>query len=250
MQTYEYDITRFLSDAVKIVRSFDERNIWWRGHAHNSWALVPKIGRKHPEEEQNLSLRFINKTRVRYSKSPAKGDWGSWLFLAQHYGLPTRLLDWTESPLVALYFACCGTEYYNESGTVWACIPGKLSGCEIGEETIQVIGNDLVDLICGAAFSRSAAEEDKTKKILPILTDHFDLRHLVQSSCFTIHGYFTPLNKLPNCENFLARIEIPSSCKGMLLETLEFLEIHRAHLFPDLENLSSHLVSELKYRKK
>jgi hypothetical protein len=60
------------------------------------------------------------------AKTPDPDDYFGWLFLAQHYGLPTRLLDWSESPLVALYFAV--TEGHEDhDGCVWALWPGGLN---------------------------------------------------------------------------------------------------------------------------
>jgi hypothetical protein len=61
-----------------------------------------------------------------HTRMPEPDDYFGWLFLAQHYGLPTRLLDWTENPLVALYFAVENPEEKTD-GCIWALWPARLN---------------------------------------------------------------------------------------------------------------------------
>src|SRR5687767_3969320 len=83
------------------------RQLWYRGHADASWQLVPSVFRRRDssDAEPVLIEHFVRAAPIRYAHCPAKNDRAAWLQLMQHYRLPTRLLDWTQSPLVALFFA-------------------------------------------------------------------------------------------------------------------------------------------------
>src|SRR5437764_765572 len=78
---------------------------WYRGHTNYKWTLTPSVARRreHLENELTMLKRFRQDAGPRLRDRPSD-DW-EWLFLAQHFGVPTRLLDWTENPLVGLWFA-------------------------------------------------------------------------------------------------------------------------------------------------
>jgi FRG domain len=99
-------------DASELFQSV----VWWRGQPLMG-KLVPRIHRKPDNRlvEQSAILEFRSKARTRHSSCPQEDDLPAWLFLMQHYRLPTRLLDWSESPLVAAYFAVTDMEKKHEN---------------------------------------------------------------------------------------------------------------------------------------
>lgn len=117
-----------------------ERLLAWRGQAVQQWRLQPTLDRKLPSSKDGVTdavysdwLRlekkllvdfasqakpFVDETEGKYlsEKLNCPEVWGL-LALARHYGLPTRVLDWTMAPRIAAYFACI--HHFDEDGVIW-----------------------------------------------------------------------------------------------------------------------------------
>lgn len=92
----------------------------YRGQPNVSWSLAPSIYRPDPKGIRDDETLYKWKQLAARFAAPLPADNIEWLVLAQHYGLATPLLDWTTSPLVALYFACDDDAQKDAPGTVWA----------------------------------------------------------------------------------------------------------------------------------
>jgi hypothetical protein len=93
------------------------RDTLYRGHADASWGLKPSVFRAGVVGiTDRPKLHRWARVAARFASPVPRNDI-EWLVLAQHYGIPTMLLDWTESPLVGLFFACYGEEA--KDGCVW-----------------------------------------------------------------------------------------------------------------------------------
>ena len=107
---------------------------WFRGEPASKTPLLPKLYRqkrgKDPNYENQLLQHFRMKSQSpEFGHTPPRDHIDQWLFLARHSGLPTRLLDWTEGSLVALYFAIAKQETLgtNINPVVWMLDPIELN---------------------------------------------------------------------------------------------------------------------------
>lgn len=214
---------------------------WWRGHADNDWKLVPGVFRskERADHEQLLAAEFMRQAPILYANSPSSGAWAEWLYLMQHYRLYTRLLDWTESPLVAAFFSV--DELLDKPGTIWALHPGLLNKSQGRDESVpHFVGGSVDELFKEALLGRKPNEES-ARRILAVCPTSVDFRMQAQSSVFTIHGSSSSLEVMPDNGSFLLRFEIPAEAKVRLRRELALLGIKRSYLFPDLENLARFL---------
>ena len=235
------DLGDLIKAAALANKHFGEGHCWWRGEGiiDDAWKLKPKVYRKE-HNEASLAFHFMNRAKVRYEKCPTGSDeWPSWLFLMQHYGLPTRLLDWSESPLIALYFAVKETAYQEKNGRIWCLQPYKLNLLH-DVNGIALPQMEEAHFLCQEAFVKA---HNPDARILSVIGDHFDVRHLVQSAAFTIHGTTIALNEHPQRNQFLLEFEVLGGMKNNLLDALKIVGIRDSYLFPDLDHLAHDLGS-------
>jgi hypothetical protein len=134
--------------AVEQARQSANGPLWFRGVGDSDYTLEPSLFR-HPkrresldvlELEHELLLRFRQRS-VPYLDRTVGDDWDC-LFLMQHFGVPTRLLDWSENPFVALYFALTSANRKPRQPT--AVIAAKLLKCPTLSNYRSHIGVELM----------------------------------------------------------------------------------------------------------
>lgn len=194
------------------------------------------------------------------TQSSAPYDKWHWYFLMQHYQAPTRILDWTINPLVALYFAV-----RNEGArdaVVWVIDPWRWNRAHIKnlygpaiagwEETAGY----LLDL--EEAFDTDEAE-NQTKKTWPVAIEpsQFDRRIAAQGSKFFLFGRKRDITDSPTINrpkggggkhSVLDKIVIPKTAVKLMRAALNEIGINERAMFPDLEGVGKHIAWEWKTR--
>jgi hypothetical protein len=236
-----------LINAVQYAEKAFILEVWWRGQS-DDWPLLSGIHRPSlcPEEKQDrcekdLTRRFLLGARTRHSHWP-EGDYVLQLAMMQHYRLPTRLLDWTESPLFALFFAVQNSD--DRSGVLWALCPAKLNEKDFQTATLLSPYREDVQILFKSPFVDSS--DDDMDKVAAVPIRHIDIRMTVQLSVFSIHGSRVPLNEYKGNDQFLIKFEIPPESKQSLRLELIALGIRESNIFPDLDHLADEMKKMVK----
>lgn len=219
-------------------------SIWFRGHAMKSWKLNPGYLRlKNPPSESTLLKRFKQSAVMLLERDPK--DSFDWLFLMQHYGLPTRLLDWSESPLVALYFAIDDHEdYLDEDAAVWCLRPSELNKkANIKDDHEEFFIPSFDDEELKNYSIESLVRGPKRTRLLPIATiaTRNNSRIQAQLGVFTIHHLDeVPIEEIGDASHVVKYI-IPAASRGQILSQLRLLGFSKFTMFPELASIGDNI---------
>jgi FRG domain len=268
-----------LSQFVKVIaeiNSLDKyqgEELWYRGQSDSSWRLTPtgirgmipyKNARGYKITKPSISegdsyigpnlgnmLEEFKRKSYPYLTYAPKNEF-EWMFLAQHHGLPTRLLDWTLNPLVALYFALEKAktdlpltaeeaislyqkdELCSNGVAIFAMNPSEIN------KTIHDISNPI-DIISSPEKWYMYTENSDTREMFPICVrgNYTNDRIRFQSGNFTLHGtniwaldYYTKLEKK------FHKIFIPYDCCSEVFKDLRKLGITKSFIYPGLDSLT------------
>ena len=221
----------------------DEPLFWFRGHENSTYRLVPSGLRtsKARGNERAMVKRFMQDAAGVLVSAP-ESEW-AWLFMAQHHGVPTRLLDWSENALVGLYFASERKRPVLEGepppdGDLWVLVPSALnadSGWHGNNSyDVPMFG---VDPVLNDYLSTSAPPPEQELKPLAGLAPREFQRVINQWGTFTIAVDERPLEDRPNADSCLHRFRVPADSKDDIRRELSYLGMEEKWVYPDLHRV-------------
>lgn len=235
-----------LSDYFALVNQIKNKfqnPLWFRGHTKDEYELLPNIYRKEYGKYDVKKETEVFKDFRRLSKLSSFNDRELYL-LMQHYGTPTRLLDWTESSLVGLFFALNKKDINNP--VVWILSPYQFNLSLHQNAGIPFFGKNTHEIVLSYFEASKIHSNDIPKLPFAIIPDYIDQRIINQKGCFTIFGSDqTPIEKLvKSAPPYLAKIEIDNNCANEVFSELLITGIDFYSVYPDLEGLSKKIKHE------
>lgn len=215
---------------------------WFRGHGNLGWSLTPSALRysKAAERDKALGLLadFKRYVEMRLDKPPGAQEELKWVQLAQHFGLRTRLLDWTRNASIALYFAC---DEPGVDGIVFVLNPVDLSR-QVDPKKPRVFDAALDAKLIACYLGLTGRQSRRGRRTVAINPVWNSERIMLQQGVFTLHGardFALNKSQAPS----LCGIPVLADSKGPLLEELERVGISEMTIFPEPEHVCRHLVS-------
>lgn len=234
-------IVSFLSDGTM--------GALFRGHSDESYKLLPSIYRLSNTAyyEREMVREFENNSNHLIDTEPRNKL--EWLFLMQHHGLPTRLLDWTESAIIALFF--CVESTSNVDGCVWILDPWLFNRKALkGKNGLPASNSKLIENYLIDPEAKNVPRYPKSRLPMVVRNQRNSMRAVNQKAMVTIHGK-EAIAMEDMAEKFgekpLSKIVIPREAKSVILDELMRLGISYQFIYPGLDSLSKDLVH--KYSK-
>lgn len=252
----------------------------FRGVGDSNWEMIPGLFRKLPKsgykygstsiqgnvfnssKQDNSILDTFKRSAIGYITNIDYNDHFRWMTYAQHFGVPTRMLDFSLNPLVALYFACC--DYDNgKDGLVWSIHRNNYNnwfrqGFEGNSNYFT--DSDVIDFILtDMGYSKDNGLNKKFTRPFIRPVPHVDRRMVAQGSIFmiwtsnkdSIDDLITDINfysyksdilyDIKEDIRFLSVMKIESESKYRIILELNQVGINSATLFPGLDGVGEHI---------
>lgn len=232
---------------------------WFRGHGCDSRVLKSSLARRIKvkdttnllETEKRLLTRFRQRSLPLWPEGYPQNDWEH-LFAMQHFGVPTRLLDWSESLLVAAFFAAdhdpsrCECAIAACSPTVWVLDPARFNS---ENPRLQGTGAGVLTTTDGLAdhWAPGVSETQLGPWPMAVYGTHNSARIVAQQGTFTVDGKELPpleeSSAVTGNDGILQKITLSDSHE-QVMQQLTILGVRRGTVYPDLPSLAADITGE------
>lgn len=241
-ESWQEDLGRFRSTYV------------FRGASDSCFALNPSLSRLgDPYDLLEAPLlrsfrKYAYHARLDVTPSDPAGSVWHWLALAQHHGLPTRLLDWTYSPYVAAHFATSNLEAYDVDGAIW-CVDYSKTNHLLPARLKHILDKEKTPVFTSQMLSQAAVTLEEfdaladSEFVVFFEPPSLDNRIVNQFALFSLMS--SPRGVLDQwlaCHpELFRRVIIPAALKWEVRDKLDQANITERVLFPGLDGLTQWL---------
>jgi hypothetical protein len=274
MATIKEETPDSFKDYVALIEGLHANvtsSLWFRGCGRGNHKLIPSLYRRdgNPGKEgfeileRQLMIRFRQRSIPLHNRS-LENDWDT-LFFMQHYGVPTRLLDWTENPFIAFYFAATSGPFtakkkkgqpdvhlaFKYDAAIWALNPVAWNNHALSQQ-----GYDRGVLTPGDTALHPYKPLTKYTEIpihpVALYGAHNSSRIVAQRGVFTIFGQnATPLETAFEKYNFppdcLVKINLRRAVLAQMRQAILSNGITESVVFPDLDGLAREMKREFRF---
>ncbi len=231
----------------RIDRELGEGAAWFRGHADSKWPLLPSFLRTNPSISENTLLSRFKQSAAMLADNRPQNSF-DWTFLMQHYGVPTRLLDWSESPLVGLYFAVEGYEKHPATdAALWCLWPTRLNK---QANIMDKSESDYIPSFDDDEMNGYSIESLRNSRfdLLPAATiaTRNNPRIQAQLGTFTIHHNKKVAIEEIGSQDHVIKYNIPNENRSDIFNDLKLLGVNKFSLFPELASVGAILKEMVK----
>lgn len=263
----KHEISTFAKyvEVIELIKTKVKGPVWYRGMKNSSHTLAPSLYRhsefKTIEEFIDLEQKMINRFTQRSIPFHSRNINDEWdrLFFMQHFGIPTRLLDWTENPFVALFFAVMNSNYtksgknisFSDDAVIWVLDPvawnrHALSFKTFTDGILSQIDQDL------SWYKPPVDCRNMNNHPVAMYGAHNSQRIVAQRGVFTVFGkQLKPMEKLYIDDGFpdgsLHSIKINKTVIEKLRKDVTNYGITDSVIFPDLDGLAKEIKREYNF---